>query len=49
MLPSGLFGPACKEAGKTVRAAIGGWGPTLRLIAIMTAATVSILAIIAFT
>ncbi len=27
------------EVGKTVRAAIKGWGPTLRLIAIMVAAT----------
>lgn len=30
---------------KTVRAAIQGWGPTLRLLAIMMAATICVIAL----
>lgn len=41
-----LSGP---EGWKTVRAAIRGWGPTLRLIAIFAAATVCVIALSAAT
>ena len=38
MMINGPFGG--REFWRTVRAAIGGWGPTLRLVTLLAAATV---------